>query len=217
LEHVTETTSQTTVSDKKTTGRKHPRDRILDAALDLFFRQGFRGTAVREITNACGLTPGALYNHFSSKEEVLFALISKSSDEGEQALLHELTLAEPDPASQLRALVRAASMYHSHNRAAGVVGIFEYQELPEDKRQLVVARRVKFRSLFVDVLQDGVEEGFFKVPWRNGQQDLKVVATAIVNIAIRITDVFGPTPSWTAEDLADYQADLALQMVRAGS
>src|SRR5262245_55098829 len=42
--------------------------RIADAAIELFYRNGATATSVRDITAACGLSPGALYNHFSSKE-----------------------------------------------------------------------------------------------------------------------------------------------------
>lgn len=49
------------------------RDRILDAALQLFGEHGFRGTSVAAIERAAGLTPGAggLYHHFRTKEAVL--------------------------------------------------------------------------------------------------------------------------------------------------
>ena len=49
------------------------RDRILDAAMQLFSEHGFRGTSVAAIERAAGLTPGAggLYHHFRTKEAVL--------------------------------------------------------------------------------------------------------------------------------------------------
>ena len=49
--------------------------RIAEAAIELFYSQGATATSVRDITSACGLTPGALYNHFSSKEQLLYVLI----------------------------------------------------------------------------------------------------------------------------------------------
>ncbi|MDM4764194.1 helix-turn-helix domain-containing protein [Galbitalea sp. SE-J8] len=47
----------------------------MDAAMDLFGRQGFRGTTIAQIEAAAGLTPGAggLYRHFASKKELLEA------------------------------------------------------------------------------------------------------------------------------------------------
>src|SRR5260370_600893 len=49
------------------------RDRLVHAAIDLFATNGYAATSVADIQTACGLTPGsgALYKHFSSKEELL--------------------------------------------------------------------------------------------------------------------------------------------------
>ncbi|MFI5046320.1 MAG: TetR/AcrR family transcriptional regulator [Acidimicrobiia bacterium] len=49
------------------------RERILDAAMDLFAEHGFRGTSIAEIERRVGLAAGtgSLYHHFSSKEALL--------------------------------------------------------------------------------------------------------------------------------------------------
>jgi AcrR family transcriptional regulator len=49
------------------------RDRLLDAAMALFARQGYASTSVADIQRACGLSPGsgALYKHFPSKKALL--------------------------------------------------------------------------------------------------------------------------------------------------
>ena len=46
------------------------RERILDAALDLFIEQGYDKTSLREIAERVGVTKAALYYHFESKEEI---------------------------------------------------------------------------------------------------------------------------------------------------
>lgn len=46
------------------------RDRILDAAYQLFIQKGFNATSMREIVVQAGITMGGIYNHFSSKEEI---------------------------------------------------------------------------------------------------------------------------------------------------
>ena len=51
------------------------RERILDAALDLFARQGFAGTSVRQLARAVGLRESSLYNHFAGKEAIYHALV----------------------------------------------------------------------------------------------------------------------------------------------
>jgi len=49
------------------------RDRLLDAAMALFARQGYAATSIADIQQACGLSPGsgALYKHFASKKALL--------------------------------------------------------------------------------------------------------------------------------------------------
>jgi AcrR family transcriptional regulator len=51
------------------------RARILDAARELFVDRGYAGTSVRDIAEHLGMTKGALYYHFSSKEDLLYALV----------------------------------------------------------------------------------------------------------------------------------------------
>jgi AcrR family transcriptional regulator len=63
------------------------RERILDVALDLFTRQGFDGTSLRQIAEELGLTKAALYYHFESKDDILLALHMRLHEFGREALL----------------------------------------------------------------------------------------------------------------------------------
>ena len=47
------------------------RERILDAAAQLFRERGFHGIGVAELLKAGGLTHGGFYGHFSSKEDLI--------------------------------------------------------------------------------------------------------------------------------------------------
>src|SRR2546423_826806 len=57
------------------------RARILSAALDLFRRQGFDRTTMREIASAAGVALGAAYYYFASKEALVMAFYERASDE----------------------------------------------------------------------------------------------------------------------------------------
>jgi AcrR family transcriptional regulator len=52
------------------------RQRILQTASELFVEHGYAGTSIRDISERLGMTKGSLYYHFSSKEDLLFALIA---------------------------------------------------------------------------------------------------------------------------------------------
>src|ERR1700754_126297 len=54
-----------------------PRDRILDAAMTVFRRHGFRRSSIEQAAEAAGLTRQALYHHFKSKEALFRAVIER--------------------------------------------------------------------------------------------------------------------------------------------
>jgi AcrR family transcriptional regulator len=55
------------------------RDNILDEALRLFAQKGIRETTVRDIARAVGITEGAIYRHFSSKDQIVLELFGRYS------------------------------------------------------------------------------------------------------------------------------------------
>ena len=56
---------------------KDTKERILAAALDMFSRNGYAGTNIRELAASLGLVKSGLYKHFESKEEIWNALLDQ--------------------------------------------------------------------------------------------------------------------------------------------
>jgi AcrR family transcriptional regulator len=78
------------------------REEILEAAKACFARDGFHATSMRDIYRECGLSPGAVYNHFASKEDIVRALGEERLREA-RAQREALELIE-DPVEALRLL-----------------------------------------------------------------------------------------------------------------
>ncbi|WP_457673818.1 TetR family transcriptional regulator [Thiolapillus sp.] len=53
------------------------RERILSAATELFYRQGYHATGLDKVIRAAGVTKGNFYYHFSSKEELALATLER--------------------------------------------------------------------------------------------------------------------------------------------
>src|SRR5947209_4367518 len=60
--------------------RREAREELLGAALRVFARRGYRDAGVAEIAAEAGYSKGALYWHFSGKEELLSALVEERVD-----------------------------------------------------------------------------------------------------------------------------------------
>lgn len=92
---------------KSTDGTAPPdtRDLILERARDLFSRQGYRGTSIRQLTSGLSLTPAALYYHFTGKEDVLAGVLA-SMERGGESLISRMAELEPTPEALRQVLDR---------------------------------------------------------------------------------------------------------------
>ena len=86
-----------------------PRTRILDAAMLVFRRQGFRRSSIEQAAEAAGLTRQALYHHFESKEALFRAVIERLHEEALAAEIAAATAAENAGGSLADILVASVS------------------------------------------------------------------------------------------------------------
>ena len=87
------------------TERTAIRERLLAAGQDLFARRGIRATTVEQLARAAGISKGAYYLFYPSKEALFFAIV-EGVETAMQARLEEQVAAAPKDA--LRLLVRAS-------------------------------------------------------------------------------------------------------------
>ncbi len=91
------------------------RARILDAAMDLFRRQGFEETTMREIATEAGVATGAAYYYFDSKDAIVLAFYDQAQKEL-QPLLDKAMAASKDLKDRLRLLLEVKLRYFEPNR-----------------------------------------------------------------------------------------------------
>jgi AcrR family transcriptional regulator len=65
------------VNQMATKAKLPTRDRLIEAARELFWVQGFEATSVAEILEKAEVNSGSLYHYFSSKEELLLAVLEQ--------------------------------------------------------------------------------------------------------------------------------------------
>jgi TetR/AcrR family transcriptional regulator, cholesterol catabolism regulator len=82
------------------------RNRIIDAALELFSTCGYDGTSIRDIASAVGMTTASLYYHFSSKDE-LFVIVHGLSIDAMTAAVERSIADKEVPWDRLEAAAEA--------------------------------------------------------------------------------------------------------------
>jgi AcrR family transcriptional regulator len=95
--------------------REETRRRVLQGAADVFAERGIAAASIEDICAAVGLTRGAFYSSFRTKDELVLALIDQHVDES-IAELERLRTVHPEPVDFLR------SMESAERRRDGVVG-----------------------------------------------------------------------------------------------
>jgi AcrR family transcriptional regulator len=196
--------------------RTNMRERVEQAATELFFEHGFEATSVRMIADACGITPGALYNHFATKEELLFDIVQGASRLG-QAMMHEgLATAASDPASQLRAATAGFVLFYARHRRLGLIASSEYTSLPEPWLSQIKQSRIEARATFEKLIAAGQRSGDFRLLQVKGISPVRLASIAIGDACIRVAEWFDPQGSLSDEKVAELYAELSLRLVGAG-
>ncbi len=189
--------------------------RIVDAAVELFYAQGFSATTVREIAAACGLTGGALYNHFSSKDHLLYVLVRDVHLRANAQMAEALASAAPDPVSQLSALVRFLVSHTAGSKKQSRVANREFTRLSGAHRQEVRTLRRQIRDRFGGILQAGVEQGIFTLPGGNDPGSAALIASTISVMCVHISEWQLENYSVGAEEFQNRYVEMALRMVGA--
>src|SRR5580692_4126228 len=152
------------------------RQAILDAARTVFGEMGYETATVRDIVRRTGLSVGAFYNYFRSKEEVFEAL----ADDGARRfrpILHAQYEAATDFESYLRGAIRAyfdfIAAEEEGRHTDPVEPMPHYRNTPE---MLAVFEEV--RTAFADVMERGLAP----------RVDLDYLATACIAIAREVGD-----------------------------
>jgi AcrR family transcriptional regulator len=129
-----------------------PRERILQAARELFYRDGIRAVSVDAIAAAAGTNKMTLYRHFASKDELVAEYLRGCSARAD-ALWEAARAAHPgDAQAQLRLLLRRVSQFADEFAGRGCPLANAAVELSEPRhpaRKLVEAHKRSSRERLV--------------------------------------------------------------------
>lgn len=192
-----------------------PVEAIRAAAFAQFAERGYPVVTVRDIMKACGLTQGALYNHFKSKDELLHDIIASTQGELERLCRQAVAEAGDDPRAQLAAFVRLYVVRHCRLRVEALVANREMSWLGADRVADIRRSRRAIRDILVGVLTRGVDKGVFDPPQIDGWRDLKAIAMAMLDQCTHVSMWYSPGGDLGEEQMARLYAEMALGSVGA--
>lgn len=177
---------------------------IRHAAIELFYKQGYETTTLRDIAKTVGIQVGSLYNHIPSKEKLLDSIMSGVMLD----LLTSLEKAlEPysDPVDRLRAAVECHVMFHAERAKEVFVGNSELRSLSKANRRAVVELRDRYEATFGEILEQGSEAGVFYFT------DAKLLTYAILATGTQVPSWYKPRGRLSLREIASVYSDFVLR------
>jgi TetR/AcrR family transcriptional regulator, cholesterol catabolism regulator len=128
------------------------RDRLIEAAAGLFRKHGYDRTSVRQLAESVGILSGSVFHHFSSKEDILLAVMRTTITVMIQRLGQANDNQQP-PQARIRNLIRTElELLHGDTRDGVAVTFFQWHSLSEDNQRQVLSMRDKYEAIWLDAL-----------------------------------------------------------------
>ncbi len=186
------------------------RDQILDASAQIIRQKGFHAASMQDIAEAVHLQKASLYHHFSSKQEILLALLDQALD----LLIEQLGAITAREAPADRKLHQAVGAYletlEDHADLAAVL-LFEHRSLNPEYRERHIPRRDRFERLWRDLIQEGVDSNLFQ------DDNPALSARALLGVMNWTITWYRPGGPLTMSQISDHISVLFLNGLRRAS
>ncbi|RPF20398.1 TetR family transcriptional regulator [Myceligenerans xiligouense] len=187
---------------------KNVADEVTRAALELFSTRGYANTSVQQIVEAAGVTKGAMYHYFTSKDDLLFAIYERMLSL-QKSRLDEIT-ARGGPAEEvLRAVCVDVMETSIEFLPEGTVFFRSVHMLSEDRQKEVTRRRREYNDQFAAIVERGQASGVFRddVP-------MAVLIAHFFSDVHYLSHWYRPEGPETKTEVAQQVTDLFLRSIR---
>ena len=130
------------------------RDKVYAIAAEVFHRNGYDKTSMRDIAQAVGLTKAGLYHHVTSKEQLLYTILDYGMDMTEAYVVEPLE-SVTDPMRRLKKMIELHLKLILEGRKLAVTGLLhECQGLSRQDEAKINRRKKQYVRLVTQLIGD---------------------------------------------------------------
>ncbi len=155
------------------------RTSIIEAAMSLFAKNGYDVTSVSEICEIAGVSKGAFYHHFHTKEVIFQQAMEKWLDsiDLQMAMVRKTDITVPQALEQMTQM-----MPQVYRAALGGLPMFleflSHSYRDPEVLQAIASPHRRYREFFTSLIQDGIDEGSLR------EVDPELISRVIVALAV---------------------------------
>jgi AcrR family transcriptional regulator len=136
-------------------------ERLLDVARTLFAEKGFEGTSVQDVVAAAGVTKGAMYHYFGSKDDLLYEIYARVL-RMQMARLEKVAAQEGPIEERVHAACADVVATTVENLASTTIFFRSLHQLTQEKQKEVRRERRRYHQTFRAMIIEGQESGVFR-------------------------------------------------------
>lgn len=170
---------------------------IIEVATKLFMEKGYEKTSLNDIVkNLGGLTKGAIYQHFSSKEEIYQAVIYQMTAKNDEDLLSLIQNKDLNGLQKIKLALSKSLDAAIDNRSQ--LGNIDYSKNPQMLYSLIKELKEEVAPMFIrPLIEQGIADGSIKTDY---PKELSEMLAILINLWINPL-VFEASPTDTASKL----------------
>ena len=190
----------------RTVGSHGPKtmEAIRKAGLKLIYEHGYEAMSLRALASEVGIQVGSLYNHISTKHDLLYDLIKSHMDDL-MAHLDRALGGIADPVERLRAFTSFHVTYHIVRKREVFIGYSELRSLDPNQHDEIVGLRRGYEDRLVAILEAGKAAGVFELG------DSRVAAYGILAMLTGVCTWFRPHGRLSREQVIETYSDMVLK------
>jgi AcrR family transcriptional regulator len=189
-------------------GGKPVPQRLLAAATRLFAEQGYDRTSVQEIVESAGVTKGALYHYFGSKDDLLHEVYARVL-RVQQERLDTFANADAPVEQRLRDAAADVVVTTIDNLDDAMIFFRSMHHLGPEKHKQVRAERRRYHERFRALIEEGRRTGVFAT-----DPPADLVVDYHFGSVHHLATWYRPDGPLTPRQVADHLADLLLRALR---
>lgn len=202
------------VRERREREKSETRDKILDAARELFVTEGYEGVSMRMVAERIEYSPTAIYVHFADKNELFHELCRQDFARLQEAVASEMPT---DPIERLRRIGRNYLQFGErfpHHYVFMFMTPHPAHELDEEDREIVGNPEVDAYAFLKWAVQEAINAGCF----REEVKDAELVSQTLwasVHGVISLSIAKGKDP-WVDWRPLDERAEMMLDITLRG-
>lgn len=135
------------------------REQIIDVALNLFYKDGFNATGVEKIRVEANVSKKTLYNHFTSKDELILTVLRRRDEQFRNSLMRSVERLGTTPVERLEALFDAADEWFNSKDFCGCMFINASAEFTDRDNpcHMIAAEHMRLMNDYITDLSEKAE------------------------------------------------------------